>query len=311
MRDLSSVSEIAAAQHGIITCSQLEAAGCTPRVLRRLTGDGSVRRVRRGVYVIAGAPRSWEQSLLAAVMSCGESAVASHWSAALLHAMPNTGPMPHEMTVPRRRQPGRRARGVHRTLVLDDLDITELRGVPVTSYERTLCDLTARWNRHQLARALDEGIRSGRASVDRLRLTIRRLESGPGRRPAVINELIAERRGLNPLESGAERRLLELIRSVGLPEPANQVQVAARGRQMRLDFAYLEARVAIEFDGFQPHSTRTAFVRDRRRVTDLGLMGWKVLVFTAESADVEVVDSIARALALDPGPHLARLHDAA
>jgi hypothetical protein len=48
---------------------------------------------------------------------------------------------------------------VHRTTRLHDDDVAERRGVPCTSFERTLCDCTTRLSLFQLGRVLDDGLR--------------------------------------------------------------------------------------------------------------------------------------------------------
>jgi very-short-patch-repair endonuclease len=50
----------------------------------------------------------------------------------------------------------------------------------------------------------------------------------------------------------------------------------------RVDFAYVDARVAIEADGFRWHSTRQQFDRDRARHNSLTAMGWTVIHVTWE-----------------------------
>src|SRR5262249_9693064 len=78
------VHALAARQHALVTRRQAIAAG--------LTADAVARRVRAGLWVVAapgvsrlaGAPRSWPQRALAAVLSAGPGAVASHRTAAHL-----------------------------------------------------------------------------------------------------------------------------------------------------------------------------------------------------------------------------------
>jgi very-short-patch-repair endonuclease len=48
----------------------------------------------------------------------------------------------------------------------------------------------------------------------------------------------------------------------------------------RVDFAWPELRIALECDGFEFHSDRATFRRDRRRWTALTRAGWRVIVVT-------------------------------
>lgn len=49
----------------------------------------------------------------------------------------------------------------------------------------------------------------------------------------------------------------------------------------RVDFAYPEAKLAIEIDGYRWHAGNDAWQRDRRRNNELSRLGWTVLRFTA------------------------------
>jgi very-short-patch-repair endonuclease len=48
----------------------------------------------------------------------------------------------------------------------------------------------------------------------------------------------------------------------------------------RIDFAFPEQLLAIECDGFETHSTRPAFERDRVRLSRLAGLGWRVVHVT-------------------------------
>ena len=62
---------------------------------------------------------------------------------------------------------------------------------------------------------------------------------------------------------------------------ANWVLRDSLGRAVaELDFAFPELKICIEVDGYEAHSGRAAFTRDRRRQNTLELDGWLVLRFT-------------------------------
>ena len=52
-----------------------------------------------------------------------------------------------------------------------------------------------------------------------------------------------------------------------------------------LDLAWPDAKVAVEFDGFVPHSTRRVFDDDRARQNDLVADGWTVFRITQSMLD--------------------------
>jgi very-short-patch-repair endonuclease len=120
-----------------------------------------------------------------------------------------------------------------------------------------------------------------------------------GRRRSTVMRDILERRlpGYEPGESAPERRIADLLVHSGLPAPTLQHRMRVGGRALRIDLAYPEAGIAIEYDGWSVHSTRSAFDRDRARANDLVLLGIQVLRFTSASTDAQIVETVEAALA--------------
>src|ERR687893_603475 len=81
MRERNEMFARAAAQHGVITTSQLVAAGVSRRAVERLLDEGAMRRVHRGVYLV-GPVESPLAPAMAAVLTAGPGAVLSHHAAA-------------------------------------------------------------------------------------------------------------------------------------------------------------------------------------------------------------------------------------
>lgn len=67
----------------------------------------------------------------------------------------------------------------------------------------------------------------------------------------------------------------------GLPAPAVQHPVIARGKRYYLDLAYPEVRLAIEYDGAEHLKQRRAR-RDLLREAALTALGWHILRFDAD-----------------------------
>jgi very-short-patch-repair endonuclease len=67
----------------------------------------------------------------------------------------------------------------------------------------------------------------------------------------------------------------------GLPAPAVQHPVTARGVRYRLDLAYPEVLLAIEYDGAD-HRTQQRARRDLVREAALTALGWHILRFDAD-----------------------------
>ncbi len=114
---------------------------------------------------------------------------------------------------------------------------------------------------------------------------------------ALLAELVSSTPHPAFTRSAAERRLLALLRRGGCPEPEANQRIAG----FEVDLVWREARLVAEFDGFEFHSGRVAFERDRRRDAELQALGFRVIRVTwrqLERAPEGVIDRIRRALAL-------------
>jgi hypothetical protein len=188
-----------------------------------------------------------------------------------------------------------RVAGVHaRRARLDDGDVCSHRGVRVTTPEATAVrvgaalrpdDAVVGIDRMIAARVVD--LRSVRARAARAR--------GPGaaraRRAAALADGLAE--------SPQETRLRLVMTRGGLPPPIAQYSIRAEDRFVaRVDFAWPDRKVAVEYDGLW-HSGAAQFAKDRARLNRLQEAGWRVVFVTAADLrdPVRLVARIAAALA--------------
>ena len=80
-----------------------------------------------------------------------------------------------------------------------------------------------------------------------------------------------------------ESRLLHALRRHGLADPFPQYEVRFEGRFVaRVDFAYPDARIALEYDSDRHHGTPEGVRRDTRRRRQLTRAGWKVVGVSSE-----------------------------
>ncbi len=126
--------------------------------------------------------------------------------------------------------------------------------------------------------ALDRMIRAGMVDLDAVRTGAARMDrfrgSAQARRVAALADGLAG--------SPQETRLRLLLGRAGLPALVAQFRVFdGEGFVARVDFAYPDLRIAIEYDGLG-HSGREAFLRDRRRLNRMVAAGWTVLHVTLE-----------------------------
>ena len=80
------IATMAARQHGLITRTQAREAGLTDRIVERRLGSRRWVALRTGVYRIAGAPPTWEQTALATCLAAGHGTVVCGPTAAKLWA---------------------------------------------------------------------------------------------------------------------------------------------------------------------------------------------------------------------------------
>jgi very-short-patch-repair endonuclease len=140
---------------------------------------------------------------------------------------------------------------------------------------------------------VDDALMRKLLTIGELRETYDALRGG--RRPirAIGRVLAARGAEAERADSAPELRILRWLREAGLPEPVQQHGVDG----YRVDLAYPDLGVLIEYDGFDPHTTRTAYDDDRRRQNALVLRdGAIVLRFTSASTREEVVRDVSLAL---------------
>lgn len=291
--------QIAARQYGIITRGQALEAGATVRQIERLLSSGRWRRVHPGTYALARVSSSLRQEAMGPVQWAGPTAAASHETACALRRFADSLTHPIEISSPRNLSSELVV--VHRVRPWADGEVEVVNGIPVTSVERTLVDMAGRELAPRLKELLDEAFRRSLTSVDSLDTYVRRA-CGYGRRgPSALRLLLPRYRSGNGLpESILESRVQNLLEQSALPEAVRQYVVLDSGRFVgRVDFAYPEAKVAVEAVGRDPHERQ--WKRDLARMNALTKCGWIVIYVTWEDVHVrprETVMTIAQALGI-------------
>lgn len=289
--------DMARTQHGLFTTRQALASGVTSRQLWRRVTKGELLQVRRSVWALAGAPTSYEQHVLAALLAAGGPSWASHRTAAKLWGL--RVPRPNAVDVLTMR--GRRLHlaGVqhHQSGEVRLTDIGRVRGVNVTGVGRTLVDCTPWLPEQLLVQAVDDATRRGLLPTGTLGDALTNLDRGrqTGRHLVVpVRPVAADR---DPGGSDRELDVLAILTAAGVPLPAQQLRVELPSGPRFLDFGYEWAKVGLEFDGFAEHGLiRSTFDDDRERDAELQLAGWLMLHFTSNTRPTALVDRVGRAL---------------
>jgi hypothetical protein len=273
----------AARQHGVIARWQAFECGLTKAALDHRVAKGLLIVLHPGVYAVAGAPKTWEQSLMAARLAAGRGAVVSHRSAARLWKLTESGDDIVEITVPRPGSPRLRGVIVHRSTDLVPHHTMVWQRLPLTNPLRTIVDLEAVLRTDLVEDALDRGLIRRLYSIASIEWMRNELGRSGRNGAGAIRRILDERAlGAEPPDGMLEPRMARLLRDAGLPPAAFQyVILTPDGRFLAVvDFAYPELRLAIEVDGYEVHGTPKAMARDFVRQNGLVRYRWQVLRFT-------------------------------
>lgn len=245
---------------------------------------GEVTSPHPCVYVLAGAPKSWEQSLMTACLAGGRGTVVSDRAALHEWELVDIDDPPVEISIPRSRSP-RFTRGLviaHRRLDLKPEHTTIRKGIPITNPLRTMVDAAGGVERDVLQEALDAGIARKLftlRAVDAMRARLAKPgKNGPGK----LRELIQDQVITDQARTVLEARMGRLWRRFRLPPYEFQYTIRdANGRFVaRPDFAIVEPKVIVEVNGWATHGSPTAVDADSRREHKLMALGWIVLTFS-------------------------------
>jgi very-short-patch-repair endonuclease len=134
---------------------------------------------------------------------------------------------------------------------------------------------------------IDNALRRQLVTIEELQRTSARLatKGRPGGRR--FRDAVEARSTVSAVpESVPERLLADMLVRQGLPAPEHQyvVRDQSGGFVARVDLAYPEWRVVIEYDSVEHHTGTTAHIRDSIRRDAIGDLGYAVL--TATSADL-------------------------
>ena len=234
------------------------------------------RQVFRDVYVDARVPDTHRLRARAAARLLLPGAVVSGLSAAVLWGVDLADERDDvELVLPPGSHP-RRIPGIRvRRLPLHPADVRVVDRVRVVSPVTATLRAASLLGPDEAVVAVDRMVAAGVVDLASLRARA----STPRAASARVRRACSRADGL--AESPQETRLRLLMVDGGLPAPVAQHVVRHEGREVaRVDFAWPERRVAVEYDGAW-HAEPGQFARDRRRLNRLQAAGWTVVFVTA------------------------------
>ncbi|HKH40217.1 MAG TPA: type IV toxin-antitoxin system AbiEi family antitoxin domain-containing protein [Solirubrobacterales bacterium] len=238
------IAELAGRQFNRISRRQLFDLGLSEKAITYRVAAGRLVAVEQGVFAIAPVLEDdWGRWMAATLTAPGS--VLSHTSAAVGWGLLSVPRWVECVTRPGSGGP-RRHGGVlaFRSSTLDG-DMTERRGIPITSVARTLLDLARTVGDRALARAVREAVRLEHTTLAALGDRLGEYRGRRGTRR--LAGTIARYAGL-PLErarSGAEVRAMEVLRDAKRPLPRLNARIAGE----EADLSWPTVKLVIEIDG--------------------------------------------------------------
>jgi REase_MTES_1575/Transcriptional regulator, AbiEi antitoxin len=268
------------------TTAEASAVGISRKVLRRMVDQGLLRRPLKGVFVDSAQPDSVLLRVRAAGKVVPAGSVVCDRTALWVHAAEVMGPdgryefPPIDVFRLAGRTRVRRPQCQGGTRTLQPRDVMEIDGVLVTTQLRTALDLGRLSRREDAFAALDALMRVGGFAVSDLVAELPRFRGARGVRQ--LRQLVpwADGRSESPAESLTRLQLLD----AGLPAPAVQYEMCNVAGVLiyRIDLAYPDILLAIEYDGREYHTADDDRAHDRRRREYLRRLGWTFVVLTAD-----------------------------
>ncbi len=281
---------IAARQHGVVARRQLLRAGLSGKAIDHMVAARRLLPLHRGVYAVGHRPVGPRSREMAVVLLAGVEGALGLESSAGLWAItrPWRGPV-HAIGTKSRTGVGF---VIHRTRHLPRSDVTRHFGIPVTTPERTLLDLSGHLPLDALDAALAEAL-------------VRRLVRIEELTPRATGRLRALLDTAAPTRSRLERDFRALLREHGLPQPVSNAFVEG----YEVDLHWPELRLVAELDGYEFHAPRRAFETDRVRDQVLTAAGWRAVRVTHRQLTATRAETAARFSRLVRAPALEARRD--
>src|SRR6187399_677350 len=258
----------------------------TPHALRAAVEHGWLASFSRHVLVDSRRATEFLTRAAASLLVTGPESVLTGHSALALHGCGAADPAPIHVLVPQHRKPrSREGLVIHRGR-FEERDVEELGGLRVLALDAALAEVLCRGSRRAAIACADQVLAMvpENARTELRRRTWERIHDRPDTRGTLRGVALLDlATGL--AESPPESWMLLALADGGLPAPQAQVKVTGiLGNEIyRLDLAWPEPMVAVEYDGYASHENRKE--RDAARDEDLRRRGW--IVIRADASDLK------------------------
>jgi hypothetical protein len=290
---------MASDQRFLLTRADVLRMGGTDSLIKWKVSTGAWLARQAGVYQVDGRRMTWEDRLMAAVLAGGRGSLASHRAALVLWGLDGLSKAPIEITAPYTHGPLPDGTLIHRTR--KPMEHALVRGIPVTTVERTLLQCSATLPRITIAKALESALRRQLTTLEKVDQLIGRKGGRGVKGTRKLRWVIRERVNDTATDSGSETELLYHMRLALIPEPALQHELfSAEGERMLPDFYWPTHGKAVEVDGLDAHDGADRLDNDLKRQNALMDLGIDLRRFSAREVRRNpqgVVEEIHRFLA--------------
>lgn len=277
------VGVLARQQHGVIALWQLRDLGADKALAATRCRQRLWVSVGPGIYAINGAPRTFGQKVMAAVLHGGPDAVASHRTAARLHGIAGSMAVPVEVTVPNARNVALPGVIYHRVRDLKLGGRVVVDGIPVTEPGRTLLDVAA-VEPARARRVMWEALRRDLVTWERILGVLvdhsRRGRPGLTVIRRLVNQHYLDIAGDSTTEDIAYELMIDSGR-VLIPQRLVPV-ICADGVPVTPDFLWPEYRAVLEVWGVDHFRNEAVQQADALKANQLRLAGFALLIYSGK-----------------------------
>ena len=275
------LAAIAVRCKGLVTTDAAFAAGISEATLDNRVKAGVLVRVHDGVYRHAAVPVTTDQRWLAAVLAAGPDALLYGRAAAALRGWPGERRVRPEVVSPHTDLPILPGVDVHRVVQLRPFERDVVRGIPVTAAGRTALDFARLVPFARAQEVIAQAVIMKLVTPLDLVMTLERSAGRGVPGTTKLRRIALSLDELEGLESVLELDGYRAIELARVPTPVKQYEMTcADGRKVRLDLAWPELRVGLDWDGKRWHATPSSKLRTRQRHESIEATdGWRHLQY--------------------------------